>query len=86
MYTISLLHTGLLEGANIIRYEKHFINYKELIYLLSLNKIKKTVIKRTVRQLKINCYLLSESGMGFERPRFTDPTVFCLIVKFADQC
>ena len=48
--TISLLHTGLLEGTNIIRYEKHFINYKELIYLLSLNKTKETVIKRTVRK------------------------------------
>lgn len=69
--TISLLHRLVGRFKHVI-YEKHFINYKELSYLLLLNKVKKTAIKRVgIDSKKINWYLLSESGMGFERPQIS---------------
>lgn len=83
--TISLLHRLVGRFKHVI-YEKHFINYKELSYLLLLNKVKKTAIKRVGIDSKKIDICFQNQGWDLRGLRFLVSVVFCLILKCASQC
>ena len=84
--TISLLHRLVGRFKHVI-YEKHCINYKELSYLLLLNKVKKTAIKRVgIDSKKLIDICFQNERWDLRNLRFLVSVVLCLISKCANQC